>query len=426
MVKPILFCCFLVSSFSTFLSGQCLSGNCHDGTGSYLFSKKGVRYTGAFANGKPQGQGVAEYPGGKRYEGSWANGAFEGHGTITLPDGTLIDGEWQKGVFKGKNLAFPGASTTVIAGVQNQSGTSVSPVQPENRYSDPTRQRYPVTYPPRTSVSFPAVQNSDVGQSAKINNFSQNYLPVNAVKQKLPQVWALAVGIAAYEGTKKLRYTDDDAYRIFAFWKSVEGGSLDDFHAKVLVDESATRENILSTMRQLYAQAGPDDMIVLYFSGHGIEGAFLPFDYDGNVKISYTEVKEILENSAAKYKLCIADACHSGSLLASRSPSNERPSVDKYYQALMASKSGTALMTSSLSDEESLESIPLRQGVFSHFLLRGLKGEADQDRNGIVTIEELFDFVRKNVLKFAADNQRYQTPILQGNYDPKTPVAIIR
>lgn len=55
------------------------------------------------------------------------------------------------------------------------------------------------------------------------------------------------------------------------------------------------------------------------FSGHGLEGTFIPIDYDDSTNsIKHEEIKEILSKSKAKHKVCYADACHSGSLLAAK------------------------------------------------------------------------------------------------------------
>ncbi len=78
---------------------------------------------------------------------------------------------------------------------------------------------------------------------------------------------------------------------------------------------------------------------------------------------------------------------------------------------------------SSKAEETSLESSGLRQGVFSHFLIRGLKGEADKNSDKVVTIQELFDFVFGNVRDYAGNRQ---SPVLKGTYDPMMPVAVLR
>src|SRR5690606_27266621 len=79
------------------------------------------------------------------------------------------------------------------------------------------------------------------------------------------KVWAVIVGVSSYNHMPTLRYTDDDAYRMFAFLKSPEGGALTDEQIKVLIDEEATKQNIENTMREVYSKAGPNDLIMLYF-----------------------------------------------------------------------------------------------------------------------------------------------------------------
>jgi uncharacterized caspase-like protein len=220
-----------------------------------------------------------------------------------------------------------------------------------------------------------------------------------------------------------LKYTDDDAYRYYAFLKSLEGGAIPDNQVRILIDEDATRENVLENLTDIFAQAGPNDLVIFYFSGHGLNGYFLPIDFDGyNNKLSHEEIAAVFQQCKAKYKLCLADACHSGSLLAMRSTEVES-TLNQFYSVLSTTVSGTALIMSSKSEETSLESSGLRQGVFSHFLIRGLKGEADNNLDNIVSVGEIFEFVYAKVRDYTA---KRQSPVIKGNYDPSMPVAVIR
>ena len=97
--------------------------------------------------------------------------------------------------------------------------------------------------------------------------------------------------------------------------------------------------------------------------------------------------------------------------------------LKKYYTAFDNSDGGTALLMSSKGEEYSLEDKGLRQGIFSHYLIRGLKGEADKNGNKIVTIQELYDYVYKKVRNYTGNAQ---SPTLSGEFDSRMPVAVIR
>lgn len=338
----------------------CIAGDCQDGNGTYIF-KDGNKYAGLFRNGLPHGRGTVFYTNGERYEGEMAYAKFNGYGTLFMKDGSQASGYWQEGVFMGQGKQLEAA---------------------------------PPMHAPSPAPAAPQLQ-----------------------------VWAVVIGISSYNHMPVLRYTDDDAYHMYAFLKSPEGGALDDDHIRILVDEEATLQNIKSTLTSLFGQAGPNDLIMLYFSGHGLRGSFLPFDFDGfRNKLYHEDLNAILKQSPAKYKLCIADACHSGSLLAMRGGAQPEL-LANYYNSLAMANRGTALIMSSKSDETSLESSGLRQGVFSHFLIRGLKGEADRDNDKRVTIQELYDFVNLNVRTYTGN---LQSPLIQGDYDPDMTVGVRR
>ncbi|MBU6340772.1 MAG: caspase family protein [Bacteroidetes bacterium] len=346
----------------------CVQGDCESGMGTYVYKEGSAKYVGAFKNKFPHGKGICTYATGDRYVGEWAEGAFEGAGTLFLHDGTEVAGYWHAGEYQGKN--------------------------PPNNYQ-------PVADPVDSS-------NSVASSAANI------YADV--------KVWAVVVGVASYDHMPVLRYTDDDAYRFYAFLKSLEGGALPDEQLRILIDEEATRENILETLNIIFESAGPNDLVIFYFSGHGLNGSFLPIDFDGyNNKIAHEEIAAIFAKSKARFKLCLADACHSGSLLAMRGETE--PTLVQYYAALSKSVSGTALIMSSKSEETSLESSGLRQGVFSHFLIRGLKGEADVNHDKIVSVQEIFNFIYTNVRDYTGNRQ---SPVIKGNYDPNMPVSVSR
>ncbi|AFM05297.1 hypothetical protein Fleli_2950 [Bernardetia litoralis DSM 6794] len=241
---------------------------------------------------------------------------------------------------------------------------------------------------------------------------------------EMPRVWAVVVGVASYTAMTTLRYSDDDAYQMYAFLKSPEGGALSDNQITLLVDENATKSKIVHSLEQKFSAASENDLVIFYYAGHGMEGSFIPYDYDGteNSKLLHRDVQDIFTSSKAKNKLFIADACHSGSS-SENLRGNVKATMDKYYQALAKTSGGTALMMSSKAEETSLENKTIRQGVFSYYLIRGLKGEADFNADNIVSVRELFDYVQTQTRQYT--NYR-QNPELYGLFDPNMPIGAVR
>ena len=121
------------------------------------------------------------------------------------------------------------------------------------------------------------------------------------------------------------------------------------------------------------------------------------------------------ENLFAERIVIIADTCHSASIGGSiirRSAIDDARVINAYLQKVSEAKGGVALLTSAEASETSQEDPKWGggHGVLTYFLLKGMKGEADgyggQPKDGIVTVGELFDYVRDNV-KEATGNQQH-------------------
>ena len=365
----------------------CIEGNCINGYGTYIYENGNARYKGMFQKEMPHGEGICEYSNGETYEGEWAKGSFEGVGTLYLPNGSAVQGLWSNGTYMGVHPSSKPASKKIFS---------------NNKPTDYNHQS-----------KYAGSQNP----IADIKNIRKN---------SKTKVWAVVIGISSYTNTPMppLKYSDDDAYRMYAFLKSPEGGALKDDQIKMLIDEQATRKNIKQTMVEVFGNAGPNDLVMMYYSGHGLRGCFLPIDFNGfDNKLFHDEVDQILEQSPAKYKLVIADACHSGGLAMKGAPPSDAQLVDLYYSNLAKSNAGTALILSSKSEEISLESSGLRQGVFSHFLIRGLEGEADHNHDKVVDVSELYEFIFANVKSYTADRQ---TPVIKGSFDKRMTVSVVR
>lgn len=261
------------------------------------------------------------------------------------------------------------------------------------------------------------------------------YFSLSSSLAKPLKVWALVAGVSDYSpamnsnGVNNLAYSDEDAKRIYQFLKSPEGGSIPDNQIILLRNAEATRQRILKDASHLFAQASAADLIIVYFSGHGGPNFFMA--HDGALK--YAEIKTIIEQSAAQKRLCVADACYSGTWSKSATAQAAQKKMTNeqlerlYYDALSNSGNSIALLMSSGRNETSLEVPTLGQGLFTYYYIEGLKGGADIDGNRIITIQELFEYVKEKVSSEAMQNYNHnQTPKLTGLFDQEMPVGVVR
>jgi hypothetical protein len=460
----------LVLGFSLQLSAQrCLSGDCQNGTGKMDYGD-GAVYEGEFRNGKIDGKGMLQFRNGNRYIGNWSNqrpqgkgrmkyaneneyfgdfdqGKINGMGRMVYSNGDTYDGEWLEGKPHGKGT-FQKANLDTYTGdfkdgqydgygeIKYVYGATYKGYWKDGKYhgqgtlveadgdviedmwikGKTAKEVYAYQRPTATTVVETTTTETET--ETETQAFSTTRSVNNDVK-----VWAVVVGVGSYEHMPSLRYTDDDAYKLWGFLQSPEGGALPANQLRILVDEHATYRNIVETTKRVLMQADENDVALFYFSGHGLEDSFLPVDYDGNRNILYhKEIRELIDNSRAKHKVVIVDACHSGGYKGFRSTNVDR-SLAHFYRAFEQTRGGTALLLSSKEKEYSLEDGGLRSGVFSYFIIKGLKGRADRNGDRIVDVQELFNYARQNVRQYTAS---MQTPLLMGSFDPKMPLAVVR
>ena len=408
-----------------------------------LNSIDGYSYQGTFANNKMQGVGRVYDVSGGYFEGVWDAGVNANGGVYVFPDGKREKGYWTETGFKQKKEAPATTQIEEIADcnlVPCGSGKGRMVFDDGSVYTGFFLNGLPdgegecryvngEVYKGRWSNGRP----SGKGQYSYSNGVVLNgewrdgkYIDTKpVVKSSYAEgvnIYALIVGASRYDHFESLKYTDDDAYRIYAFLKSPEGGAVPEDHIRILIDESAIAENIFKGLDDIIAMAGKDDVVLVYLAGHGLQGFYVPTDSDGyRNRVEYDDIKSRLSLCQARQKLVIADACYSGSLLAAKSPMFE--SVDLFYKKLLSSGAGTAFLLSSKSEEFSLESQGLRQGIFSHYLIEGLKGQADTNKDKLVSLEELYSFVYNQVRKYTGN---LQTPVLAGDIDMTMPLASVR
>ncbi|MBS3813556.1 PKD domain-containing protein [Candidatus Bipolaricaulota bacterium] len=251
----------------------------------------------------------------------------------------------------------------------------------------------------------------------------------------------LVIGIAdyKYDSIDKLEYSDEDARDFYGFLTDDNYGAMDEENVTLLINEEATTQRIREGLRKLTAQADSDDLVIIFFSGHGMTGPDLDGDeefdnydeffvtYDTNNRSNATllstglvddEFGYLTKSINSRQVAIFIDSCYSGGASKSvksvsvpgrkGSPKNSGVFAD-------FSSEDKLLFAASEEGQESWESDELENGVFTYFLLKGLKGKADEDEDGVIVDYELFDYVSDKVPQYVEANfQSDQLPFKKG------------
>ncbi len=155
------------------------------------------------------------------------------------------------------------------------------------------------------------------------------------------RTWFIGIGIDNYKNWPILNNAVSDVREVYnAFKKNYQ---FDDNSSVFLLNEMATREGIIDTLRAFISKTGPNDNVVIYYSGHGYydklvdEGYWVPAAASLNKTseyISNVEIMKIVKAFKVKHVVMFVDACFSGSLFidgGSRSaPKDYKDRVEKY------------------------------------------------------------------------------------------------
>ena len=129
----------------------------------------------------------------------------------------------------------------------------------------------------------------------------------------------------------------------------------------------------------------------------------------------------LIQSIKARRALVIADTCQSGAFSELQRDSAQI-SLEEFIKEFRSS-ANRIIIASSRASEISQEAIQFRNGVFTHFLLKGLKGDADTDKDGFVTIEEAYDYTYAAIRKLSGYGQH---PHFDGRVDGFFPLSITR
>jgi uncharacterized caspase-like protein len=199
----------------------------------------------------------------------------------------------------------------------------------------------------------------------------------------------LTAGVSRYpllSAENQLRFAHKDALDIAALCRAQAGGLYARAQGDCLTDAQATRQGIEAALARLAGRVGPGDTVLVSLSGHGgTRGGwfFLPSDFDPANPHQTGLPAEVLRARLAETVrrganvVLVIDACHAG--------------------AVGIQEPGVVVFASSLPGQFSYESPVRGNGIFTCALLEALRGRADANGDGVITLAEADAYVSARV-----------------------------
>ncbi len=257
------------------------------------------------------------------------------------------------------------------------------------------------------------------------------------------KLFAVVIGISKYDqagsSISNLKYADQDAMSFLEFLKSPAGGALADDSVTTLLNEQATTKNIRHALFTFLTAAQPQDTVVIYIAGHGAPDPHDPRNLYlmtadtnpedmGGTAFPMWQMQDVYERVLkAKKVITLADTCHSYGFSGARAGDagqNGSNLINQYLERY-AAKGERAVITASDISESSFEDVQWGNGhgVFTYFLLKGLKGEADKNHDGVVTAGELFAYLQRVVPEATSGKQN---PRAMQGLASSMPVSVLK
>jgi predicted nucleic acid-binding Zn-ribbon protein len=242
------------------------------------------------------------------------------------------------------------------------------------------------------------------------------------------KIWAAVIGINQYQKTRSLKYAVNDANAFKDYLKT--NLQLPSHQIFFLTNQEATKDNLLSVLgTKLRRKAATEDTVIIFFAGHGaveadpinpdgdgFEKYLLPFDANLNdlysTAISMGEVTRIFHRIQSDRLIFIADTCYSGAAGGrTQLAAKTRAALSDHFFDRISKGKGRVIISSCSPNEVSKEDDRYKHGLFTYYLLKGLKGEADADADGLINMDELFSYLSKKVPEASGQDQH---PVRKG------------
>jgi len=277
--------------------------------------------------------------------------------------------------------------------------------------------------PPLTKTLRVAMRALEVREAVEtISEASVDDIPLKVKGFERKEAVALVMGIGTYreKAIPKVKYAARDAEVMARYLENV--GGVPRANIKVLTDEKATKSDLVAHVTDwLPRRVTGDSTVFVYFAGHGTPGpkgteAYL-IPYEGHPDFPsqlypLREMYETLNRLPAREVVVFLDSCFSGAGGRSVTGEGTRPVVISIENPVLAGGK-ILVLAAATGGQMSSDYDRVKHGLFTYYLLRGLRGEAARDREGKVELGDLYRFVREHVAKTAAvELNRDQTPVL--------------
>lgn len=247
-------------------------------------------------------------------------------------------------------------------------------------------------------------------------------LPLASVAALPPDTWLVAIGNnhGAAEDVS-LRYAQRDADEVAAVLRRL--GGVESTRIRRLVEEEAaavvqTLNDVEEDVRRARA-SGKSTAVFVYYSGHADATAL----HLGASQLPFDRLRELVRSLPADLRVLVVDACRSGGISRVKGVAAGEAFALKLVAEL---PEGFAVVTSSAAGEDSQESDRLRGSFFSHHLVNALRGAADRNRDGEVTLGEAYDYTYEQTLRSSGSTLQLQHPTYRWELKGRGDVVLTR
>jgi hypothetical protein len=274
---------------------------------------------------------------------------------------------------------------------------------------------------------FGNIQEISLNNDAELNENSNEELILNPQKIKKiknEDAVAIIIGIEKYKNISEASFSNNDAIQFKEY--ATRSLGIAQNRIKLHLDRDAEKIEILKTLKiwlPTQVNSGKTD-IYIFYSGHGLpsydgKGFYiLPHDSDTDfldeTAIKHSKLIEEIQKLNPKSVKIFLDSCFVGQNKQGETIlPGARPILLRSNKELFPSN--FTVLAASGPNQISWSSQLLKHGIFSFYLMKGMEGDADKNKDGEINATELANYLKDNVAKQAALNNHIQNPQLIGD-----------